>query len=196
MTSFDPNQMVWGDRKMRPLDDFDHPNLHRRPDDVTDAQALEWMNSAIGKECAGMSGRATGEEVIQTFRSGEISEKIRKSLWWATRNVTPARPFPTWHAIGRLTIFELARGLSSLDEWAGGYAAYLCQWADKPDRPLPTANGWVLTALKPSHLPLQALDTPVFADSGDWVRLTMPTGLSYDAPANRLDEWRRLAGGD
>lgn len=196
MTNFDPNQMVWGDRKMAPLARFDHPNLHRRPDDVTDATALQWMSSAIGKECAGMANRATGKEVFHAFRSGEISERARKSLYWATQNVTPARPFPTWHAVGRLTIFELARGMSCLDEWAGGYAAYLCQWADDPTRPLPTADGWVLTALEASHLPPQALDTAAVAAARDWVRLTMPSGLSYDAPANRLHEWRHQAVSD
>ena len=196
MTSFEPNQMVWGDRKMAPLASFDHPNLHRRPDDVTDAKALKWMSSAIGKECAGMSGRATGEEVVYAFRSGEVSENVMQSLWWATQNTTPFRPFPTWHAIGCLTIFELARGMSCLDEWAGGYASYLCQWADDPTRPLPTADGWVLTALKPAHLPPQAWEVPAVAVDRDWVRLTVPSGLSYDVLAGNLNEWRRLAGGN
>ena len=196
MTAFNPNLMVWGNRRMRPLTDFDHPNLHRRPDDVTDAKAMAWMNSAIGKECAGMADHASGEDVVQAFRSGQFSNQALSTLWWATRNIKPARPFPTWHAIGRLTIFELARGMLCLDEWAGGYAAYLCQWADEPNHSLPTAGGWTLTVCDPSRLPRQALNALGVGDASGWTRLTMPSGLSYDIPTERLNEWRGQAVGD
>ena len=127
------------------LDRFDHPALHRRPTNIVAAEADRQMDLIVRKECAGLRRdlRTTGARFRQAFISGRFGRNKRMVLEWAVSGMRDAM-FPTWHSLCALTIYELARGMRLLGPSAGGYAKYLNQWAENPERPLPSAAGWIL----------------------------------------------------
>lgn len=147
------------DEALLPLDRFDHPNLHKRPTNVTPGVADRQMNLVLAKQCAGLRHdlRTTGAAMRRAFIRGRFGRNERVSLEWALSGMRKTH-FPIWHSLCALTIHELARGLRILGPTAYGYATYLNQWGEDPSKPLPSAVGWTLAVRDFSALPQVVFD--------------------------------------
>ena len=110
-----------------PQDCFDHPALHRRPDNITPAMGVAMLEMIVGKQCAGMRPglRVSGARLRRGFITGAFGERDVRTLRWAIPGMWPQR-FPALHCRCALTIYELARGLrATLGAEACGYTAEL-----------------------------------------------------------------------
>ena len=141
-----------------PLGRFDHPHLHRRPDNIVATEADRQMDLIVRKECAGLRHdlRGSGARLRRAFINGHVGRSERMVLEWTVSGMREFL-FPTWHSLCALTIYELARGMRILGPNAGGYATYLNQWGENPDLPLPSPEGWTLFVDDFSCLPPAAL---------------------------------------
>ena len=160
-----------------PLERFNHPHLHCRPTNILPEEADSQMDLILNKACAGLRPdlRATGAQMRRAFTRGRFSKTEGTALAWTISGMRDFL-FPTWHSLCALTIFELARGMRTLGEEAGGYAGFLNQWARDPDKPLPSAEGWVLSLKNPAHIPPAAIK---MAESDPRREDVAETGLSF-----------------
>ena len=188
----DRTVMAERDTVLLPLDRFDHPNLHYRPTNIVPAQADVQMGLIVEKECAGLrhSLRTTGPRLRRAFIAGRFERNERIALEWTISGMREFL-FPTWHSLCALTIFELARGMRLLGPTAGGYADYLNQWGENPEKALPTAIGWTLYIHDHNLLPQTAIEM----DETDIRRNDIPEigvsvldldGLRYSLPTAAL----------
>lgn len=186
--------------ELLPLDRFDHPNLHKRPANVLGEGAAWWLNIVIAKECAGLRHdlRSSGARMRQAFIAGDFERNERVALEWT---VSGMRDFllPSWHCVGALTMYELARGLRVLGPSAGGHAAFLNQWGERPDRPLPKPQGTVLAFTDLRLIPCEAIamapDDPRREDiPGEGTSCLDLDGLRYVLPTSDLERLQAEAG--
>lgn len=194
MTSHNDIIGVRGDSLLLPLDRFDHPALHRRPDNIEEPEADRQMDLVVRKECAGLRHdlRRSGARLRCAFINGRIGRSDRMVLEWTVSSMRDFL-FPTWHSLCALTIFELARGMRVLGPEAGGYAGFLNQWGRNPNHPLPSPAGWILYIDDLSHLPPAALKLGVGHPRREdipelEVSILNLNGLRYSVPSKALHE--------
>ena len=186
--------------ELLPLDRFDHPNLHRRPTNVLPEGADWWLDLMLAKACAGLRHdlRSSGARMRRAFIDGDFGQSERVALEWT---VSGMRDFllPAWHCVGALTMHELARGLRMLGPSAGGHAAFLNQWGERPDRPLPKPQGRMLAFDDLRLIPREAIAMA----AGDPRREDIPSegmscldldGLRYVLPTRDLEALQAEAG--
>ena len=183
-----------------PLEQFDRHPLHRRPTNIIAKQADRQMDMLVRKQCAGLRHdlRVSGARLRRAFIFGRFSYKERGVLQWTVSGMRDFL-FPTWHSLCALTIFELARGMRVLGPEAGGYAHYLNQWGQDPNRPLPSAAGWMLHIRDCARLPPAAMNML----EGDPCREDVPEigastlnvdGLLYSVPTAELRKLQAARG--
>ena len=198
-----PCSMPEDDACLLSLDQFDHPGLHQRPPKWLPLPFVRsHLNMLFGKACAGMSPnfRADGWAIAQGFRRGVLSRRELATLRWAAPGLWEGT-LGMLHVMGRVTIFELARGVRHMGWHGRGLAWELNAWGKNPLLPLPSLKGSVFrTALRCT--PKRALFLPPgHPDRREWLEdgLTCLTvdGLTFvvnSAALERLQRRRRLGG--
>lgn len=128
-------------RPLLPLEAFDHPQLHRHEDhDIPPYMINGHLKTFLAKQCAGLNPDMRIDS--QTFReqlvSGEFTPKARYALHWAFGGMRAQFHFPPLISGTHITIYQMVRMFWNVFRGdALGAHAYLNQWADNPDRPLP-----------------------------------------------------------
>ena len=144
---------------LRPLEQFDHPNLHRRPPHVPDGVADAALDIKMLKSCAGRRHdlRVSGPDMRRIFKTGQFDDHAKGCWRWVCPSIRE-RDVSDLHAVYALTIYELARGFKEVfGPRAGALAGYFNQWADDPDRPLPTSPEVSLCCHNITLLPASAV---------------------------------------
>lgn len=147
-----PDRATWWDdpvmgEPLRPLADFDHPQLRRVDAPECDGHdPIGSLRSFMGKNCAGLRDglRADPHELREAFVTGEFTTRQAYALDWAFSGMRVMWVFPGFIAGARLPIYEVARCFwQAFDGASYGTGPWLNQWAENPGRPHPSAPGGV-----------------------------------------------------
>ena len=174
-------------RPLRPLADFDRPELKRFADaDLPGYLADGGPDWFLNKHCAGLAHdlRITVADFRRILSTGEFTQKELFALEWAFGSMRTEFVFaPTLMHGTRVTIFQVARLFWNLfDGAAFGAHAYLNQWGDDPSRPLPAVSELTRTLAIPARISQhyrQGLISRKRAEA-DLKRFPWPPDLKWD----------------
>ena len=128
--------------QLLPLKRFDHPNLHRRRINLTEAQANAWAQRRIAKACAGLRRDllCTAVEIRSAIQRGAFNHREQNCFAWTLSGI-PSWYIHEFYTQWRHSMYELARALTVL--WDGGHplARWLNLWGEDPERALPEPDG-------------------------------------------------------
>ena len=145
--------------ELLPLTAFDQPRLRTRPPHITPSMARGFMHLKMAKATAGMRYglRMTGWEAHRAIRTGKWTQAQLNTLKWFIDSLRPG-DFLRLHAIGRLTIRELARAAAATR--SGHVHMDLNVLALHPEVPLPGSHSMTTVGRWPSECPSEALALP------------------------------------
>jgi hypothetical protein len=128
--------------QLLPLKRFDHPNLHRRRINLTEAQANAWAQRRIAKACAGLRRDllCTAVEIRSAIQRGAFNHREQNCFAWTLSGI-PSWYIHEFYTQWRHSMYELARALTVL--WEGNHplSRWLNLWGENPERALPEPDG-------------------------------------------------------
>ena len=128
------------DDTLLPAEAFDHPALKRRPPYAPERLGLRNFTFTMQKACAGLNHhyRRDPKEVYARIVSRSLVPDDSPVLRWMTTGLQFSWLFVRLHAVGRLTIEELAYTVRFACGDQAPYRTWLNQWGRNPNRPLPS----------------------------------------------------------
>lgn len=144
-------------RPLRPLEDFDRPELKAFADaDLPEYLADGGPSWFLRKHCAGLAHdlRITVADFRRILDTGEFTEREHFALDWVFGGMRTAHVFvPSLLAGTRVTIHQIVRLLwNAFNGDACGAHAYLNQWADDPSHPLPVVSNLTRELAVPARI--------------------------------------------